>query len=691
MSLPHDYSTRVYAGVLGKIIGVYLGRPFEQWSHERIVRELGEIRYYVHDRLNKPLIVTDDDISGTFTFLRALADHGYNATKLSAADIGRTWLNYILPHRTILWWGGIGVSSEHTAWYRLKSGIPAPRSGSIALNGATVAEQIGAQIFIDGWGLICPGDPARAADLAARAGAVSHDRTAIHGAQMVAAMVALAFDRPDIDALIDGALAHIPARCELARMIADVRRWHAADGDWRTTLGRIQRTYGYGIYPGGCHMIPNHALIILALLYGAGDFNRSMSIVNTAGYDTDCNSGNVGCILGVRNGLDAFAGDLDWRGPVADRLYLPTADGGRAITDAVRETDFIVEAAHRMRRLPAPAPKGGARFHFSHPGSVQGFVADATAAPPALANPAGRLELRSAGATSAAKPARALTATFIPPELLNPTGEIGYNMVASPTLHPGHVVQARLIAAKANAAPLSACLVVVTRDATGTVQHHHSPARALAAGKTATLRWKIPAGTGQPIYAVGVEFHAAKPATLELDSLTWTGAPRTCLLPVSADPNALQVWIDACSGTRRYSDRLLVHQEDGIGFLAQGSRDWQDYTVKADLRPRLAADWGLAVRWQGLERHVTARFDGRRVRLVATVDGRSRTLATAKCNWPRETPRHVSVAVQGTTCAVTIDGRPLLSTDRIPAWLEGGAVALAVSTGSLECIRLELT
>jgi ADP-ribosylglycohydrolase len=51
MQLPPDYPERVYAGVLGKIIGVYLGRPFEGWSHERIQSELGEIWYYVHDRL----------------------------------------------------------------------------------------------------------------------------------------------------------------------------------------------------------------------------------------------------------------------------------------------------------------------------------------------------------------------------------------------------------------------------------------------------------------------------------------------------------------------------------------------------------------------------------------------------------------------------------------------------------------
>ena len=92
MPIPADYEERVYAGVLGKLIGVYLGRPFEGWSYDRIMERLGEIQYYVHERLDRPLIVTDDDISGTFTFLRALPDYG-NCRDLSPRDIGRTWLN----------------------------------------------------------------------------------------------------------------------------------------------------------------------------------------------------------------------------------------------------------------------------------------------------------------------------------------------------------------------------------------------------------------------------------------------------------------------------------------------------------------------------------------------------------------------------------------------------------------------
>lgn len=94
MNFPPDYAERVYAGVLGKIIGVYLGRPFEGWTYEKIMKELGEIKYYVHDRRDLPLhnhqiVVTDDDISGTFTFLRALPDYN-NSLELTPKQIGET-------------------------------------------------------------------------------------------------------------------------------------------------------------------------------------------------------------------------------------------------------------------------------------------------------------------------------------------------------------------------------------------------------------------------------------------------------------------------------------------------------------------------------------------------------------------------------------------------------------------------
>ena len=321
--LPADYAERVYAGVLGKIIGVYLGRPFEGWPHDLIMEKLGEIDYYVHDKLGQRLIVTDDDIAGTLTFVRSLPDNNNNP-QLSAADIGRTWLNYLIPDRTVLWWGGLGNSTEHTAYLRLADGIEAPASGSMAMNSQVVAEQIGAQIFIDGWAMVSPGDPEKAADLARRAASVSHDGVAVHGAQVIAAMEAAAFVEQDMDKLIDIGLSVIPTDSLITTLIGDIRDWHAQDpADWQASLRKIQQNYGYDKYGGNCHIVPNHGLIIHSLLHGDGDFSKTLKIVNTAGWDTDCNSGNVGCLMGIRGGLEGIDSGMDWRGPVADQIYMP--------------------------------------------------------------------------------------------------------------------------------------------------------------------------------------------------------------------------------------------------------------------------------------------------------------------------------------------------------------------------------
>ena len=458
MNIPEDYIERVYAGVLGKMIGVYLGRPFEGRNYDWIMAELGEINNYVHEKVGVPLIVTDDDLSGTFTFVRALEDHA-NGRNITAAQIGQSWLNYVLERRTIFWWGGMGNSTEHTAFIRLKQGIPAPQSGSIATNGKIVAEQIGAQIFIDGWAMVAPGDPQLAAELARKAGSVSHDGEAIYGAQVLAAMEASAFVESDTNRLLDTAVGMIPRDSVIYRMIAELRDWHAKEPDWRKTREFIVKNYGYDKYFGGCHMVPNHALIILGLLYGEDDFQKSLMITNTSGWDTDCNSGNIGCLMGIKLGLEGInAAPVDFRGPVADRLLLPTADGGNAITDGVRETFRIVNIGLGLAGKAEIHPKNGARFHFELPGAVQGFRVETGAdnlPGVTLRNMAwnGGLGQRALSlGFEDLRPgcyARTATPTFMLPEDVKMPG---YSLYASPTLYSGQTVHAALAGGQANGA-----------------------------------------------------------------------------------------------------------------------------------------------------------------------------------------------------------------------------------------------
>lgn len=697
MSIPSDYTERVYAGVLGKLIGVYLGRPFEGWTYERIMAELGEIRYYVHHRLGKPLIVTDDDISGTFTFLRALADHGTRCS-LTAEQIGQTWLNYLIEGRTILWWGGLGNSTEHTAYLRLKNGIPAPASGSIAVNGKVVAEQIGAQIFIDGWGMVAPGDPELAADLARRAASVSHDGEAIYGAQVIAAMEALAFVEPRLNRLLDVATSLIPHDSIIYRLIHDIREWHTRDEDWRVTRQRIAAEYGYDKYGGNCHMVPNHALIHLALLYGEDDFQKSLMIVNTSGWDTDCNSGNVGCLLGIKNGLAGIEAGPDWRGPVADRLYLPTADGGRAITDAVTEAYHIVNLGRALMGEEPVQPKGGARFHFELPGSMQGFLpeeGDATTSVVRVENVVGHsargersLALRYHHIAHAC-PARVATATFIPPEA---AAMPGYGLLASPTLYPGQTVRASLVADSTNASPIT-CQLYVRRYSAGDVLNRvYGPEATLAPGARREFTWRIGEMGGAPIAEIGVELRSERRAdgVVYLDYLTWDGEPDVTFAPPAEGGTMWRrAWVN---GVDQFSEwapepyRLI--QNAGRGLLIQGTREWRNYRAEAALTPHMVAAAGLAVRVQGMRRYYALLLcAGNKARLVKAMDGEA-VLAEADYPWEFGQTLTLSLQAKGRHLEASIDGKALFAVDDPGVPLDGGGVALVCEEGRVACLAV---
>src|SRR5690606_18756881 len=172
----------------------------------------------------------------------------------------------------------------------------------------------------------------------------------IYGAQVIAAIEAQAFVENDLNRLLDCGTSFIPKDSTIYRLINDLREWHEELPDWRTAREQVVEYYGYDKFPGNCHMVPNHALIIMALLYGDDDFQKSLMIVNTSGWDTDCNSGNVGCLLGIKNGLAGIDfGGPDWRGPVADRLSFATAEGRRGISDAFCDwssMDISVRSLH---------------------------------------------------------------------------------------------------------------------------------------------------------------------------------------------------------------------------------------------------------------------------------------------------------------------------------------------------------
>ena len=683
-----------YAGVLGKMIGVYLGRPVEGWAYEAIRERFGEVDRYLHEPLGQPLVVADDDLSGSFGFFRAVADGGARRDP-TAAEFGDTWLNTIIEDKTILWWGGFGRSTEHTAYLRLKAGYRAPQSGSSALNGEMLSTQIGAQIFTDPLALMSPGDPERASALIRKAASVSHDGVALDCAAYLGALQALAFEHRPLTELMMAAepFAHGD---RLRRLLDDIRGICSRETDWRRVRAWLDPRYGYGVLHGPCPILTNHAMVLTALLLGGDDFRRSVTIAASAGYDTDCNAGSVGCLNGVRLGLAAIPGDL--REPAADRLLVVTAEGGRCVSDAVLETRRILHAGS-FRGGPGspdlPDPSGGAgtgdvadsaagagfapgrrpRFGFELAGAQQGFT-------PCPHAPAGAAPVRVAGSDRPGVDLhyRGLTAgsrAWVSTPVFLDFDQVADNFSthASPTLYATQDVTIRLQVPATSAGPApAAAAYVLYYDAADGVQRVRSPAHPLRPGANA-LRWEVPDTGGMPLFRLGLELGAARAATaplagsVRLLSMDWDGAPRDFrqrgMLMSSIwnlRPHWLRAWVSAAREfAPDFELTYCVSHSAANGLVTLGTRDWRDYAVETRLRFSLHRSGGLVLRSRGLRRYYAAVFSGgRRLAIVARQDDATHVLAQADFPYEMERLYALRFAANGDRLSLAVDGIPLL-------------------------------
>ena len=646
MNLDKVFEEKVYAGVLGKIIGVYLGRPFEGWYYDRIMEELGPINYYVNDKLDFPIHVTDDDLTGTFRFINALKHFNFDKN-ISPKQIGQTWLNYCLENQTVLAWAGKGILTEESAYMNLKQGIHAPESGSIAKNGKVIAEQIGAQIFIDGWGMVSPGDPEQAVDLAKRAGSVSHDGESVYGAQVVAAMEAYAFIEKDIKKIIEDSKKFVPNDSTIYKLISDIQDWSSGNLDWEQARSKIEDKYGYSKFPGNCHIVPNHALIILSLLFGDDDFQKSLMIVNTAGWDTDCNSGNVGCILGIKNGLEGIKQGPDYITPVNDIIYLPTAYGSETMTDALLESQNIINITRKMNGLESKVIKNNARYNFEMETSTQGWMVDKSNNNnqntflkncehiSAIGKRA--LEINFNNLTKGIN-SELYVNTFFPEEFtrLNEQQEMMlmvYSFVGCPTVYSGQKIKTEIISkTKKN---IKIKLFIKYYGEGDKLFKLDSEEFFFSENETKKIEWTIPDTLSNPITQLGYSIASDEQVSgkILINYIDISGIPKmtfkkpehikndkvnTTSHNIKSLTNGVyipddekyygQLWklawvndVDKWYSYGKNSFGLIKNASRGHVFT--GSSDWKNYSVTSKIMFRLASSGGLVIRSQGLQRY----------------------------------------------------------------------------------------
>ncbi|MBS7612240.1 ADP-ribosylglycohydrolase family protein [Candidatus Bathyarchaeota archaeon] len=328
---------KIYGGWLGRCAGCLLGKPVEGLNHEQIEVWLRTADAYPLDDYFPPIydmpsdaprwlkdrlshidatfkktdigvlrgqisrMARDDDIDYTILNLHVSENYGLEFTTM---NVGEAWLT-LLPYWQV-------YTAERAAYRNLVNGLTPPETATY-MN--PYREWIGAQIRADMWGYIAPGNPGLAAELAYRDARLSHVKNGIYGEMFVSAMVSAAFTTDDVRDIVYTGLSVIPRRSRLAEAVMDVLKWTAEFGDWRDTLNRIYGKYGH-YHP--VHTINNAAIVVMALLYGGGDYGKSITLSVMCGLDTDCNGATVGSILGVILGAKALP--EKWIKPLNDTV-----------------------------------------------------------------------------------------------------------------------------------------------------------------------------------------------------------------------------------------------------------------------------------------------------------------------------------------------------------------------------------
>ena len=322
---------RIYGGWLGRCAGNCLGRPVENWTKEEIETRLRLTGSYplshyfplidplpegtpewlaknlAHQHESRDLLgkidgmVRDDDIDYTILGLHILENYG---PEFTTQHVGTAWL-LLFPFRTV-------ATAERVAYINLVNNMAPPECASYR---NPYREWIGAQIRADMWGYVNPGDPAAAAEMAFRDAALSHAANGIYGEMAVAAMIASAFAVSDPKEILQAGISVIPKRSRLREALERSLEWDRRFDTWEEAWKDLQTRYGH-YHP--VHTINNAAVVALALLYGKGDFEKSITLSVMAGFDTDCNGATVGSLLGVLLGAEALPGK--WIEPFHDRV-----------------------------------------------------------------------------------------------------------------------------------------------------------------------------------------------------------------------------------------------------------------------------------------------------------------------------------------------------------------------------------
>jgi len=353
-----EYRDRMKGGWIGQIVGVSWGAPTEFKWQDRIIPA---------DQMPawRPAMINDafgqDDLYVEMTFLRSLEQYGID---VSIRQAGIDFANSGYP----LW------CANNAGRTNLRRGIAPPDSSHPQFN--KCPNDIDYQIEADYSGLIAPGMPQAAIDLGEKFGRLMNYGDGVYAGQFMGALYAAAFFESDPVALARSALESIPAQSQYAEMVRDLIAWYQANPDnWEKAWHQCQQKYRENpqyqkASNGGIDCKINGAYVLMGLLFGQRDPDRTILISCRSGMDSDCNPSSSAGVLFTTMGYSKLPARFNtglnearefshtaYNFPrlldVCERLarQFLARYGGRVEQDAAGEDVFVIPV-----RPPRPSP-----------------------------------------------------------------------------------------------------------------------------------------------------------------------------------------------------------------------------------------------------------------------------------------------------------------------------------------------
>lgn len=292
-----ELADKIKGGWAGQTIGVTFGWPSEFLYAGTYIQDYERIKWH-DDYVNEAMTEFPglyDDVYMDLMFVKVLDEKGLDAP---LRDFAKAYQEADFE----LW------HANQAGRYNLRQGMN-PDSAGHWLNNPH-ADDIDFQIEADFAGLMSPGMPKAATDIAKNLGRLMTSGDGLYGGVFVANLYSNAFVNDNLEDVIKKSLQAIPAESEFHECITDVIDWyHLYPKDWKQTWFEIQKKWSEEVgcpnmvfHPLNIEARLNSAYVVLGLLYGEKDFTKTLEISTRAGQDSDCNPSTAAGVLGTMIG-----------------------------------------------------------------------------------------------------------------------------------------------------------------------------------------------------------------------------------------------------------------------------------------------------------------------------------------------------------------------------------------------------